>query len=281
MGRRIALLVVIAILGVAGYFVYQNGFRAPRFGDLFSSGSDVATIRNVKDALGLSSTVSGFDINVNARDGVVTLTGQVPSDGIKTLANEIAANASGVKRVDNLIAVDPAAKRSAASSQVADLDLKSQMLQAISRSPDLGTKKIEVNVVNQVISLTGAVDTTAQRSEVEQIAHGLQGVVALNDNLSVTNPGTASSPSSSPSSSPVSTSGDPNADLAKRVEFELFKTEAFDLKTVKIAAENGVVTLSGDVRSRAEQLLADRIAGSVDGVKKVDDRLKIPPATSH
>jgi osmotically-inducible protein OsmY len=57
--------------------------------------------------------------------------------------------------------------------------------------------------------------------------------------------------------------------LAHRVEFELYSIKAISLKTVQIHAENVTVTLTGTVTSRAEKLLAEKIAQSVAGVRKV------------
>ncbi|HUK90085.1 MAG TPA: BON domain-containing protein [Blastocatellia bacterium] len=261
--QAVTLLIFIGILGGIGYYIYRYGLKPPPFlNSWFSSSSDAATVTNVKTALGLSSQVSGYDINVAAQDGHVTLTGQAPSQDVRSLAGQIAGNTSGVKEVDNLISVNPDVKRSAASSKVEDLELKAGLARAISQAPDLANKKIDINVENQVVTLSGSVDTAAQRTQAEQIVKGTPGVMGLNNNLSL--------PSAQPGASPGS---DPNTDLAKRVEFELFKSSAFNLQTMKIAADNGAVTLSGTVRNRAEQLLAVRLAQGVDGVKTVSDNL--------
>ena len=63
--------------------------------------------------------------------------------------------------------------------------------------------------------------------------------------------------------------------MAKRVEFELYKTGGFDVQTMRIQAKDGMVTLAGTVRSKAEELLAVHVAETVDGVKKVTDDLKV------
>ena len=68
---------------------------------------------------------------------------------------------------------------------------------------------------------------------------------------------------------------DSNAELAKRVEFELYRTNAFNTSTMQVRADDGAVTLAGTVRSRAEQLLAERVVQSVSGVKKVTNELKV------
>jgi osmotically-inducible protein OsmY len=44
---------------------------------------------------------------------------------------------------------------------------------------------------------------------------------------------------------------------------------------MQVRADDGAVTLAGSVRSRAEQLLAERVAQTVAGVKKVSNDLKV------
>jgi osmotically-inducible protein OsmY len=68
----------------------------------------------------------------------------------------------------------------------------------------------------------------------------------------------------------------PDEKLAHRVEFELYSTKAISLKTVQILANNGTVTLTGNVSSRAEKLLAEKTAQSVEGVRKVVNSLAAP-----
>ena len=69
------------------------------------------------------------------------------------------------------------------------------------------------------------------------------------------------------------------AELAKRVSFELYSTDAFNTLAIQVKADQGTVTLSGTVRSKAEQLLAERVVQSVSGVKKVTNDLKVSAAS--
>jgi osmotically-inducible protein OsmY len=50
---------------------------------------------------------------------------------------------------------------------------------------------------------------------------------------------------------------------------------------MKINAEDGSVILAGTVRSVAEQLLAERIAQAVPGVKQVKNELKVASAPAR
>lgn len=273
MRKLIALLILIVIVGGIGFYVYHHGWKKPEgFSSLFSTSGDALTTRKVKTALGLSKRLAGFDIDATANGGVVTLTGRVPSEDAKSLAGEIARDTSGVTEVRNEIAIEPGAQPSSESVHVEDLEIRVAILEAFAHSRELGGKNIDVKVDNRTVTLAGTVETPAQRNGAEQIARAVDGVAGVTNNLSVTNPQASTEP-------PAATSppADPNADLAKRVEFELYRTEAFNTP-VQAKAQDGAVTLSGTVRSRAEQLLAERVAQSVAGVKKVTNDLKVAAA---
>lgn len=274
MRKLIAVVIPLIIIVGAGYYVYTHGWKKPEsLRSLFSSTGDPATSRKVKTALGLSKRLAGFDINVNTSDGVVTLSGQVPSEDTKSLAGEIARDTAGVNDVKNEIAVDPGAQPSNESVHIEDLEIRVAILEALAHSSELGGKSIDVMVENRSVTLSGSVETPAQRSGAEQIARAVDGVAGVTNNLAVSNP---QAPTEPPAVSVPP--ADSNADLAKRVEFELYRTNAFNTLTMQVKAEEGVVMLSGSVRSRAEQLLAERVAQSVSGVKKVTNDLKVAAA---
>ena len=272
MRKLTAVVALLLIVGGVGFYVYKNGWKKPEsLSSLFSSSGDMATTRKVKTALGLSRRVGGFEIDASTSDGVVTLTGQAPSEDVKSFAAEIARDTPGVKDVKNEIAVNPTAQPSVEGSRVEDLEIKTSILEALTRSTELGGKQIEVKVENRIVTLAGSVETPAQRNGVEQTARAVSGVAGVTNNLAVTNPQAVSEP-------PVAVQPESGADLAKKVEFELFRSGAFDTTAMSIKADGGTVSLSGNVRSRAEQLLAERVAQGVPGVKKVINELRAPQA---
>ena len=277
MRKLIAVVILLVIVAGAAFYVYHHGWKRPeRFSTLFSSSGDPSTTRKVKTALGLSKRLAGFDIGVSTSNGVVTLTGQLPSEDIKSLAGEIARDTAGVKDDKNEIAVDPAAQPSSESVHVEDLEIRVAILEALAHSRELGGKNIDLKVENRSVTLSGSVETPAQRNGAEQVARAVDGVAGVTNNLAVANPQAATEPPAA--SSPPA---DSNAELAKRVEFELYRTNAFNTLTMQIKADDGTVTLSGTVRSRAEQLLAERVLQGVPGVKKVINELKVTAAATR
>jgi hypothetical protein len=70
--------------------------------------SDDSLATHVKANLFSDPTTKAANVNVAVKDGVVTLTGEVPSSDIELQAKKIADSTAGVKRVDDQIKVNAA-----------------------------------------------------------------------------------------------------------------------------------------------------------------------------
>ena len=68
---------------------------------------DGAVTAAVKAKLLADQTVSGMRIDVDTRDGVVTLTGVVANAAAKARANELARSTTGARRVEDKLTVAP------------------------------------------------------------------------------------------------------------------------------------------------------------------------------
>jgi hyperosmotically inducible periplasmic protein len=263
------ILVVVLVLVVVGavYYIFtrqssiQNAFHS-----IQESTQDAATTSRVRTALLLSKQVSPFDIKVQTIHGQVTLEGQVPSEQVKTVAGAIAQDTSSVKQLSNNLSVNPSIERNQdmehLGERVADLEIKTLVSDALSKNAELKGKNITTEVKDRAVTLGGTVQTVSQKYIADQIAWQVSGVQGLTDNLSISD--TQAVPESA------------DDKLARRVEFELYSTKAIPLKTVQIHADNGTVTLTGTVSSRAEKLLAEATAKSVEGVRKVVNSLAAP-----
>lgn len=267
--RSIAIAIVLIVLIVGGVLIYKRD-AARSLGDTLRSvketSQDAATTSKVKTALLLSKHVSAFDVKTSTNRGEVTLTGEVPTEETRRLAGAITQDTSGVTAVHNNLTVNPAARGNQEMEQlgdrVADLEIKTLVIDQLGRSPELKDKQIKVQVSKRIVTLDGAVDTPAQKRAAEQMALQAPGVQGLAGQLAVANAAT------------VPESADDK--LARRVEFELYSTRALPLQSVQIRSQDGTVILTGPVTSRAEKLLAERVAQSVDGVKRVVNNLSAP-----
>jgi hyperosmotically inducible protein len=267
--RGILVLVLVLVLLVVGavYYIFaRNSSIQNAFHSIQESTQDAATTSRVRTALLLSKQVSPFDIKVQTIQGEVTLEGQVPSEQVKTVAGAIAQDTSSVKQLHNNLSVNPSIERNPdrehLGERVADLEIKTLVADALSKNADLAEQHITTEVKGRTVTLGGTVQTVSQKNTADQIAWQVPGVQGLMDNLSL------SEAQAMPESA--------DDKLARRVEFELYSTKAIPLKTVQIHADNGIVTLTGTVSSRAEKLLAEKTAKSVEGVRRVVNGLAAP-----
>jgi hyperosmotically inducible periplasmic protein len=258
-----ALLLLVVVLGAAYFVISRNASVRNAFHFVKDSTQDAATTSRVRTALLLSKNASPFEINVQTTQAEVTLTGQVPSEQVKAVASAIALDTSGVKEVHNNLGINPSTARNPETAglgeRVADLEIKTLVSEALAQNAELAEKHIATDVKNQTVTLSGTVETVAQKNQADHIAWQVTGVNGVTDNLRAVNAQT----------NPESI----DDKLAHRIEFELYSTKAISLKTVQIHADNGTVTLTGNVSSRAEKLLAEKTAQSVEGVRKVVDNL--------
>jgi hyperosmotically inducible protein len=261
-----ALVLVVVVLGAAYFFISRNASVQSAFHFVKESTQDATTTSRVRTALLLSKNVSPFDINVQTTQAEVTLNGQVPSEQVKAVAGAIALDTSGVKEVHNNLGINPSTARNPETEglgkRVADLEIKTLVSEALAQNAELAEKHIATDVKDRMVTLSGTVETVAQKNQADHIAWQVTGVQGVTDSLSAANAQT----------NPESI----DDKLAHRVEFELYSTKAISLKTVQIRADNGTVILTGNVSSRAEKLLAEKTAQSVEGVRKVVDNLSAP-----
>jgi hyperosmotically inducible periplasmic protein len=274
--RGAILIAILALVILGAIFVY--GWRwqitvPDSARDVIRDVTDAGITAQVKAAFALSKRISAYEIGVDTKDGVVTLTGQSPSEIDRDLAGNVARDTTGVKQVDNQIRVEPGLKPSDASlresARVTDLEIHAYLRERLTASEFLSGNEINVSVKDRVVTLTGRTQTPRQKAGVEQLARSIPNVADVVNQLSVTNPGAAQSETSERESK--------DKELANQVLFALFneRDNFTNLGTIKVESRNGAVTLSGAVPSRAERALAERVARGVKGVSSVSNRLSV------
>jgi hyperosmotically inducible protein len=121
--------------------------------------------------------------------------------------------------------------------------------------------QIDVDTRDKTVTLSGVVDTAEAKTRAAEIARLQDGVSQVIDNLTVT----AAGP-------PPMT----DADLNTAVKSKLLTNTAVSAEKINIETVDGVVTLSGEVRSEAEKDIVVRLARET-GVRDVNDRLIVVP----
>lgn len=81
---------------------------------------DATLVATVKSKLLWNSNTEGLDINVNAANGKVSLTGNAQSAEAKELAGRLAANTDGVREVNNQLSISATDSTAAKAQNAAD-----------------------------------------------------------------------------------------------------------------------------------------------------------------
>ena len=198
---RSILTAVVTLLVLAGGLYYFYGYRHRNISADFNTAKeyteDAATTSAVKSALALNKQLSSLDIHVDSTNNPgmsgndVTLTGQVPAEDDKRVAEEIARSTKGVSSVVNNLEVVPKAQAANPEKQyVPDLEIRAAVLQSILNNPSLKTQQIKVDVYNGEVRLTGSVQSSTQKADAESAARAIANVRDVDSNaLAVTNGG--------------------------------------------------------------------------------------------
>jgi hyperosmotically inducible protein len=142
-----------------------------------------ANIRTALDQAGLKKVSIAQD-----RDkGVVTLSGNVESDGNKAQAEAIAKSLAGGQVVSDQIAVLPVGAESDARAMNSDLDkgIEQNLDAALIQSQLHDAVKYAVK--NHVVTLTGEVASQSKRREAERVAGAVPNVQQVVNELQVKN----------------------------------------------------------------------------------------------
>jgi hyperosmotically inducible protein len=147
--------------------------------------------------------------------------------------------------------------------------------------------EINVDTKNGVVTLTGDVDSAIAKERAVQIARTTDGVREVVDNLTVTESaptgglfdrdgvdrGTGNIGDNDRQDRNEPITGDPG--ITSAVKAKLLADSTVSGLRIDVDTENGVVTLTGDVKSKAEADRAVMIARNTDGVTRVVNHLKV------
>jgi hyperosmotically inducible protein len=137
---------------------------------------------------------------------------------------------------------------------------------------------IKVETKNHIVTLTGNVDNEAARSQAVALARGTDGVSDVVENLTVTGQA-ASAETGGMAGSPGSQAGAPgqtdDASITAAVKSKLAADTTVGGLKIDVDTKEGVVSLSGPVKTQDQKDTAERIARETSGVKDVQDNLVI------
>lgn len=138
--------------------------------------TDEDIARAVRTILHWTVGLSEESVKVQVEKGWVTLSGEVDSAYKSHVATRTVSQMRGVTGVSNLIRI---------GGDVAAQDIGEQIHQALQRHADREAKHIAIRVHEGTVTLTGKVDSAAERSAVRGAAWSAPGVHAVVDDLTV------------------------------------------------------------------------------------------------
>lgn len=205
--------------------------------------------KKILEALDYEPGVNAANIGVTVNQGVVTLTGHVPSYLEKREAVRCTKHITGMQAV-----VDEIEVRLSADHERTDEDIARAAVDALNWNPSLPYGQIKVVVRKASVTLEGQVRWLYQKTTAERTVQRLIGVKNVNDNISL-----------EPAIVPE--------DVKTRIERALERSAELEAQAITVETRGGTVTLRGQVRSLPEREQAERAAWAAPGVTRVVDNL--------
>lgn len=235
-----------------------------------ASSPDKQIESSIKKTYVFRTYLENDDIQIQSKDGVVTLAGSVSEEAHKTLAQETVANLPGVKSVDNRLKV-----ADESPTEYSDAWLMTKVKTSLLFHRSVSGFATGVDVKEGVVTLRGDADSQAQIDLATEYAKDIDGVTKVNNEMTVAKDRPKTEKKTiGKTMSDVGDEIDDASITALAKSSLLYHRSTSGLKT-KVETNDGVVTLTGKAGSAAEKDLAAKRVSDVSGVKKVVNNMTI------
>lgn len=213
--------------------------------------TDTQIQKDVIEELKWEPSVNHEHIGIAVSDGIVTLSGAVPTFIEKHNAEIAAQRVSGVKAIVEKIEV-----KLPGSLVRDDEELAKAIVNQFQWSSLVPKDQIKAKVSNGWVTLTGEVVWEYQRKAAERLVRELTGVKLITNNIALKPKLEA-------------------ADLKEKIERALLRAAERESKQIDVQVRGSHVTLTGVVRSFAEMRAVEGAAWGAPGVTEVQDNLRV------
>jgi len=215
---------------------------------------DMDLRRDVMDELELEPRLNAASIGVAVVDGVVTLTGHVPSYSEKLAIEKVVGRVNGVRGIAQEIDV-----RYPGAGRLADDEIAKRALKIMRWDATLPDKAIKVTVDKGLVSLSGEVASEFQRDAAEREVSRMGGVTGVVNRITIEHP-------------------TDTTDIRKKIKDALKRHAEVEADTIRVSRVGDKVTLEGSVDNWDERIAVRNANWSAPGIRIVEDRLRIGPA---
>ncbi len=201
-------------------------------------------------------------VKIEAKDGVVTLTGTVAEESHKNLAQETAANLAGVSRVDNQLTT-----KTPVSAELSDAWVTGKVKLALLFHRSVNVVKTNVDVKDRIVTLKGEASSVAQKELTTEYVKDVAGVKGVKNEMTV-----AATPEPQ-----TRTAGEKidDASISAQVKLALLTHQSTSAAKTKVQTRDGVVTLTGIAKNAAEKTLVTKLVEDIQGVTSVKNEMTV------
>lgn len=216
---------------------------------------------SAKQSYVFKTYLTGDDIKIQSKGGLVTLTGMVLEESHISLAQETVASLPGVKSVDNKLEVKGGRPAKNSDTWI-HMKVKTTLLFYRNVS-GIGT---DVEVKNGIVTLKGEADNKAQKELTTEYAKDIEGVKGVKNEMTV---------AKTPKQKQTMNEKIDDASITAQVKFALLTHRSTSAMSTKVETQNSVVTLNGKAKNGAEKSLATKLVSDINGVVSVNNKMAI------
>jgi osmotically-inducible protein OsmY len=204
---------------------------------------------NVVAELEFEPSIDANDIGVAVEDGIVTLSGHVPTYGQKLAVEEAVARVKGVRGYAEHLEV-----RLPGGKGTADDEIARRVVDTLRWNTMVPDNRVMVKVQDGWVTLTGKLKWAYQRAGATSAIQYLKGVTGVTNIIELTE---------APSV----------PDIRKQIEDALKRSAEAEATSLQVDVDGDKVVLNGYVKAWSERSLVARAAWSTPGVRIVEDKL--------
>jgi osmotically-inducible protein OsmY len=213
--------------------------------------TDMDLKRDVEAELAWDKSINLAEIGVEVSNGVVTLSGHLPSLAEKRAAEKAAARVAGVRGTVVELEV-----RLRSHDVRTDEDIANTVRSILEWTVGLNNQDVQVQVEKGWVTLTGECDWGYQSHAAQQTISHLRGVTGVTDKIRVRGETSAE-------------------DISRGIREAIKRHGEREAKHIEIEIDDGTAILTGKVASYAERKLVCGAARATQGVRAVVDLLTI------